>query len=170
MNAFGINFGTLTVTKQIDKDSTQIFKLHAKGYLKVLWMERSDETFSEIKYKNGILISSSYRYLEKSKLKKWTTVTKSDTIYRVETHNNKFVLKNVPSISNLHLYFTKPNKGGAIFNDSGGCIVTLNKINENEFELKTPDNIRTVYNYTKDKLIEFVSHLSIATVYMRLIS
>ena len=75
MSALGIDFGLMTVTKTVEKDSSETYTLKAKGYLKVLWMERDDETRNTVRYQNGKLLSSSYTQMESNVTTNWNTVT-----------------------------------------------------------------------------------------------
>jgi hypothetical protein len=89
MSAFGINFGKMVVTKTQENDSTELYTLNAKGYLKVLWMERNDQTLYEVRYRHGKLLSSSYKQTESGELKKWTKVAYDGTKYVVDSYKGK---------------------------------------------------------------------------------
>jgi hypothetical protein len=94
MTSFGITFGKMIVERQQVNDSTDIYTLHAKGYLKVLWMERSDESFYEVKFVNGKLVSSTFRQVESGVVKKWNKLHFNGMESVVESHKGKKALLN----------------------------------------------------------------------------
>ena len=42
MSVLGIRFGTMTVTRTIENDSTELYTLHAKGKTDFLFMQRDE--------------------------------------------------------------------------------------------------------------------------------
>lgn len=44
MSVFGIRCGTMTVTRTIENDSTELYTLHAKGKTDFLFMQREEES------------------------------------------------------------------------------------------------------------------------------
>lgn len=168
MSAFGITFGKMTVERIQETDSTELYTLHAKGYLKVLWMERSDETKYEVRYLNGKLISSGYKHYEKGQLKKWSRVQYNGNEYSVETHKGKSSFTEVPVFSVLKLHFFQPQNISRIFYEEESAFTNLNKRDANTIEIKGREGNRSVYHYENGKLKSMEFHISIATVYMKL--
>lgn len=167
MTAFGITFGKMTVNKIRENDSTELYTLHAKGYLKILWMERNDETFNEVRYRNGNLISSSYRQVETGKTKKWTTVSYDGKQYNVDSYRGKRSFTETPVYSILSLYFSDPKNVNRIFYEAESDFVTLKHPDANTVEIKTSDGNRSIYRFLNGALHDMEFHISIATIYMK---
>lgn len=170
MSAFGINFGKMTVTKVKENDSTDLYTLHAKGYLKVLWMERNDQTLYEVRYRHGKLISSSYTQIESGKTNKWTKVHFDGEKYVVDSYRGKRSFKETPVFSVLTLYFNNPENIDRIFYEAESEFTTLKKVNANAYELIGSDGNRSIYKFADGVIQEMEFHISIATVYMRRIN
>lgn len=166
MSAFGIKFGTMTVTKSKENDSTDLYTLHAKGYLKVLWMERNDETYYAVRYRHGKLISSSYKQVESGVTKKWTNVTCNGSQYVVDSYRGKRSFTEAPVYSILSLYFNSPQNLKSIFYEAEANYANV-KHNGNAVEVLSSDGNRSIYKYINGVLQEMEFHISIATVYMK---
>ncbi len=170
MSAFGITFGTMTVNRYWESDSSEVYTLHAKGYLKVLWMERSDETFYEVRYKQGKLVHSSFRQVESGVLKKWTYVRSTTEGYKVDSYRGKRTFSESPVFSVLKLYYQVPEGINKIFYEAESDFTKLIQRNEKTFEIKSSDGNRSIYKYVNDELAKMEFHISIATVYMKRVS
>lgn len=167
MSAFGINFGKMTVTKVKENDSTDLYTLDANGYLKVLWMERRDQTLYEVRYRNGKLLSSSYTQIETGKIKKWTKVHFDGEKYVVDSYRGKRSFREAPVYSVLTLYFDDPKNVERIFYEAESEFTSLKKLNDNAYELTGSDGNRSVYKFANGTIQEAEFHISIATVYMK---
>lgn len=167
MTAFGITFGKMTVSKTRENDSTDLYKLHAKGYLKILWMERNDETFYEVRYRHGKLISSSYRQVETGKTKKWTTVSYDGKQYNVDSYRGKRSFTETPVYSILSLYFSNPKNINRIFYEAESDFALVKHTDANTVEIKSSDGNRSIYRFLNGAIHEMEFHISIATVYMK---
>lgn len=170
MSAFGITFGKMTVNKVKENDSTDLYTLRAKGYLKILWMERDDETLHEVRYRNGKLFSSTYTQIESKKIKKWTNVSFDGSKYVVDSYRGKRTFTEVPVFSILTLYFSNPANIQRVFYEAEANFTTLMHPDKNTVEMKTSDGSRSVYRFVNDVLREMEFHISIATVYMKRIN
>lgn len=166
MSAFGIKFGTMTVTKTAENDSTDLYTLHAKGYLKVLWMERNDETKYTVRYRHGKLISSNYTQVESGVTKKWTNIAFNGTHYVVDSYKGKRVFTEAPVYSILSLYFSSPAGINRIFYEAEANYAKV-KHTANAVEIQSNDGNRSIYKYVNGALQEMEFHISIATVYMK---
>lgn len=168
MSALGINFGKMTVTKTKENDSTDLYTLHAKGVLKVLWIERSDETKNSVRYQNGYLIASSYTQLESGKKTAWNTIRFDGKKYNVESEKGKRSFTEKPTFSVLKLYFQHPENLTRIFSEAEADFVSVNHIDNSIIELKDAAGRRNLYFYngkgTVDKL-EF--YTAVAKVSMK---
>lgn len=170
MSAFGIHFGTMTVTRVQENDTTVSYKLFAKGYLKFLGMERNDETHNEVIYKNEKLFSSCYKQIESGELKKWTTIKFDGKHYQVDSYKGKRSFIEAPAFSVLSMYFMLPKNLSRIFDESECNYCNIKYQDENTIEIKNSEGNRSVYHYTKGVLTEMEFHISIATVHMKKIS
>lgn len=167
MSAFGITFGKMTVTKTHENDSTELYTLHAKGYLKILWMERNDETRYEVRYRHGHLLSSSYRQMESGTTKKWTIVNYDGRQYNVDSYRGKRNFTEKPAYSILLLYFSNPQNINRIFYEAESDFTDVKHPDANTTEIKSSDGNRSVYHFLNGVLKEMEFHISIATVYMK---
>lgn len=167
MSAFGIKFGTMTVSKLKENDSTELYTLLAKGYLKILWMERNDETRHTVRFQNGKLLSSVYTQIETEKIKKWTNVSFDGKKYVVDSYRGKRTFTEAPVFSILSLYFNSAKDIQRIFYEAESDFANVKHPDANTIEIKTSDGNRSVYKYVNDILQEMEFHISIATVYMR---
>jgi len=170
MSAFGIKFGTMTVEHKHLNDSTEQYTLHAKGYLKVLWMERNDESIYEVRYVHQQLRYSSFRQIESGVVKRWNRVMGNGKQYTVESSEGNRVFNEPPLFSVLKMYFQSPKNISRVFHEAEAGYTTLFHKNDNTVEIKSADGGRGVYFYTKEKLTHMEFHISIATVYMKLIN
>lgn len=167
MTAFGINFGQMTVTRTIENDSTELYTLKAKGYLKVLWMERDDETHNSVRFQNGRLISSNFKQMESKELTKWNTVSFDGKRYIVDSNQGKYFLTETPEFSVLKLYFMHPKSITRVFSEAEGGFVNLKHVNENTVEMKNAKGDRSVYFYKNGAIEKLEFHTSIAKVNMK---
>lgn len=167
MTAFGINFGQMTVTRTIENDSTELYTLKAKGYLKVLWMERDDETHNSVRFQNGRLLSSNYKQMESKELTNWNTVSFDGKRYIVDSNQGKYFLTETPEFSVLKLYFMHPKSITRVFSEAEGGFVNLKHVNENTVELKNSKGDRSVYFYKNGSIEKLEFHTSIAKVNMK---
>ncbi|MFN8276395.1 MAG: DUF6134 family protein [Chitinophagales bacterium] len=170
MSAFGIHFGKMTVTRTRENDSTEVFRLHAKGYLKVLWMERNDETKYEARYVHSQLQSSLYRQYESGKLTKWTDIMLNGQQYQVKSWKGNRTFTAPPRYSVLHLYFEHPQQRTSIFSETDGGFEKVAFADSEKVELKTSDGNRSLYHFINGVLRSIEVHLSIATVHMQRIN
>lgn len=157
----------MTVTRQQENDSTELYTLLAKGYLKILWMERNDETRHTVRFQNGKLLSSVYTQVETHVIKKWTNVSFDGTKYVVDSYRGKRTFTEAPVFSILSLYFNSAKNIQRIFYEAESDFATVKHPDENTVEIKTSDGNRSIYKYVNDRLQEMEFHISIATVYMR---
>lgn len=167
MSALGIDFGLMTVTKTIESDSSETYTLKAKGYLKVLWMERDDETRNTVRYKNGKLLSSSYTQMESKVTTNWNTVSFDGKNYVVNSNQGKYFLPETPSFSVLKLYFTYPKSLTRIFSEAEGGFINIKHVNDNSVEIKDTKGNRSVYLYKNGAIDKLEFHTSIAKVNMK---
>lgn len=129
----------MTVNKIRENDSTDLYTLHAKGYLKILWMERNDETKYEVRYRNGKLISSTYRQIESGKTKKWTIVVYDGKKYQVDSYRGKRSFAEAPTYSILSLYYSNPKNINRIFYEAESDFANVKHPDGDTIEIKSSD-------------------------------
>lgn len=167
MRAFGTDLGNMTVTRTILADSTEVINMNSKGTLKLLWIDRLDETLHEVRYKHGKFVSSNYKHYEKGVLKKWCYITWDGKAYQVNSHKGKSSFTEVPTYSIASLYFYDPKNVNRLFYEAEGTFSTVKHPDANTVDFKTSEGNRNVYKYVNGKLQEMEFHLSIATVTMK---
>jgi len=170
MSAFGIHFGKMTVIKTKENDSTDLYTMDANGYLKVLWMERKDQTLYEVRYRHGKLLSSSYTQIETGQIKKWTKVHFDGTKYVVDSYRGKRTFTEAPLFSIMTLYFNNAQKVKRIFYEAEADFAEVEHPDENTVEIKSSDGNRSIYHFLKGAMNEMEFHISIATVHMKRIN
>ena len=166
MSAFGITFGQMVVTKTMENDSTELYTLHAKGYLKVLWMERNDETRNEVRFRHGRLLSSTYKQSESGVTKHWTNVAFDGKQYVVNSDRGKSTFTEAPTMTIVSFYFANPQTVSRIFDESTGTFQNIQHPEAGIVEMKNREGKRSIYRYTNGILTDMEFHISIATVYM----
>lgn len=167
MSAFGVKFGKMIITRTKENDSTELYSLNAKGYLKVLWMERNDETRQEVRFRNGVLLSSNFTEMESGKVKRWSKIHYDGKHYHIESNTGKRTFSQLPSFTILKMYYNKPAALQQVFYEPEGQFIALKYPDANTIELKTPEGNKNIYRFEKGQLKEMEFHISIATVYAR---
>ncbi len=168
MSAFGINFGNMTVNHVKENDSVELYTLKASGYLKVLWMERKDETINEVRYCNGRLISSTYRQTENATVKRWTKINRTGEQLVVDSYKGKRTVKELPAFSIIRLYFQYPQNITRLFYEAEAEYIALTRTDDpNTFETRTDGGNRSVYHYVNGAINQVEFHIPAATVYAK---
>lgn len=168
MSVFGIRFGTMTVTRNIEHDGTEVFTLIAKGKTDFLWMKREEESKYVVKYKHGVLHTSDYVYLNKGQLEKWSKVSRANGHYTIETHNGSRQLNESIEYSLLKLYFDPDRKVNRVFCEEECSFSTLNRDAKSGAMLVTCHNgSKSTYHLIKGRVVGLDIHLPIATVQMK---
>lgn len=167
MTAFGIDFGQMTVSKSTENDSTELYTLNAKGHLKLLWMERNDETQNTVRFRNGKLLYSSYRQIESGKLTKWITINYDGKKYVVNSNKGPSTFTEMPLFSVLKMYFSKPQGLTRVFSEAEAGFTALKRLDDNTYEIKNSEGDRSVYFYKNAAIDKLEFHTSIAKVSMK---
>lgn len=167
MSAFGIKFGKLVVSKSQENDSTTLYTMNAKGYLKVLWMERNDETTYEVRYQNGMLQSSKFRQIESGKLKKWSDIVFDGSQYQINSYKGKKVFREKQYFSVMKLYFEHHKKLNKAFYEAEGDFATLTHKDDNSTEVKSSDGNRSIFFYQNGNVQAVEVFTAIANVHMK---
>ena len=166
MSVWGVKFGEMVVSRTIENDSTEIFKVEAKGETDFLWMKRKEESFHTIKYVNGILASSKYIYLNKGEMEKWANVTYDDGRYLIESHNGSTTLyEPIINYSLVKFYFEPSFKKAAVFCEEDCSYSELIPMPEkNLIKVHCAEGNKSTYYIEDGKIQEMEIHLAVATV------
>lgn len=164
MSAFGIDFGKLTVTRTQENDSTELYSLHAKGFLKVILWERRDETKNTARYQNGKLVSSDYTQMETDRITQWNKVKYDGNKYAVESRSGKKVFVKRPTFSVLKLYFENPKSLTEIFSEAEADYIPLRHIDKNTIEIKNKNGGKGIYYYENGTVHKMEFYTALAKV------
>lgn len=165
MSVFGIRFGSMTVARTQENDSTELYTLTAKGKTDFLWMKREEESRYQVRYRNGILHSSDYIYLNRGNKEKWAKVHRAGDQYRIESHAGVRLMHGPISYSLLKLYFEPGRKADKVFCEEDCSYSTLERGKETGELLVTCKNgNRSTYHVSKGKVLGLDIHLPVATV------
>jgi len=167
MTAFGVKLGNMTVNRTFEKDSTEVINMHSKGRIKLLWIDREDETIHEVRYRKGKLISSNYKQITNGEVKRWTTIKFDGKVYQVDSDKGKSTFTEAPTYSIASLYYYFPKNLSRIFYEVESNYTPVKFTDPNTLDFKTADGNRNIYKYVNGKLNEMEFHVSITTVYMK---
>lgn len=170
MSVFGFTFGKMVLTKTKENDSTELYTLVAKGKTNFLWMKRKDETYYQVRYRNGKLFSSSYTQIESGVTKHWTKILFDGKKYLVDSYRGKRSFTEAPDYSVLILYFKPDFKRNKVFYEAESEFIELKYKDANTIEQKSPDGSKTIYRFINGKIKEVEVRLAIATVHMHRIN
>lgn len=157
----------MTVNRTFEKDSTEVITMHSKGHLKLLWIERDDETINIVKYRNGKLISSTYKQIENGEVNKWTNITYDGKQYQVDSYKGKSTFADAPTFSIASLYYYFPKNIKRIFYEVESNYAPVNFTDTNTVDIKTSEGTRSIYKYVNGILTEMEFHVTLTTVYMK---
>jgi hypothetical protein len=165
MSVFGIRFGTMVVTRSVENDSTELFTLYAKGKTDFLWMQREEESKYTVRYRNGILYSSDYTYLNKGTQEKWSRIRLENGQYRIESNEGVKLLKGAADYSLLKLYFEPMWPRTKVFCEEDCSFATMkhNKADDT-ISIECKDGSRSTYHLKNGMINELEIHLAVATV------
>lgn len=167
MSVLGIRFGTMTVTRSMENDSTELYTLHAKGKTDFLFIQRDEESRYRVRYRNGVLLSSEYTYLIKGRIEKWSRIIKTDGHYRVETDGGQRVLQESVDYSLLKLYFEPGQRRTRVFCEEDCAFSRLDRNSSSDsFTVTCKDGSRSTYHLKAGRVEMVELHLAAATVKM----
>lgn len=167
MRAFGTDVGRMTVTRSVLADSTEVITMNSDGQVKLLWIDRKDETRHEVRYKNGKMVSSNYKHYQNGKLEKWCTISFDGKVYQVASNTGKRTMAEAPTYSIASLYFHSPKNINRVFYEADASYSELKHPDANTVDFKTSEGNRNIYKYVNGSLQEMEFKLSIATVSMK---
>lgn len=165
MSVFGITFGTMTVARTQENDSTELYTLTAKGKTDFLWMQREEESRYQVRYRNGIMQSSDYIYLNRGKKEKWAKVQRAGDQYRIETHTGVRLMHGPIRYSLLRLYFDPERNVDQVFCEEDCSYSSLQrKSGTGEMLVTCKNGNSSTYHISKGRVQGLDIHLPVATV------
>jgi hypothetical protein len=168
---FGIKFGTMVVTRTMENDSTELYTVHAKGKTDFLWMKREEESRYRVRYRNGILFSSEYRYIIKGETEKWANVRQVDGQYRIETNGSVRMMKEMTDYSLIKFYFDPDLPRTRIFCEEDCSFSSMQRdVASNTVKITCKDGSRSTYHLKDGRIERIEIHLAVATVKLTRVS
>lgn len=163
---FGNKIGKLTVTKQINGDTTH-YLLESTAKAKVLWISYIDYTFMNIQYVKDKLHLINYYEDQNEKRKYFTKMVYDGKQYTVSTKNGtrNIVPEKYPSL--LSLYFIEPKDISKIYFEAQLFATPVEQKKPGWYVFKTKEGNDNEYIYRNGKLEELILHTNIATVKMK---
>ena len=163
---FGDKVGSLTISKDVRADGSELYILDSYSKATILWTNHENATHYEVVYKNGRLVSSRFKEIENGTLKRWNTVSWDGTQYVLDGYKGKRTFNEVPVISVVSLFFNDVSKNNKLFYEGEADFTELKHLDANTVEFKSSDGNRNVYHYVNGKAQNMDIHVSIATVKM----
>jgi hypothetical protein len=164
MSVWGINFGTMTVSRFEEEGGIDRYTLEASGKVNFLWMKREGSTAYEVIVKDGMMVSSSYSRTVNGEVEYWNEVKLKDQRYLVESSKGTWEFSERPAMNVLALYFNPITTHDRVYCEAESQFSTITKRDEDEFELSCSDGSRTTYHIVNGKLDRLEIHAALATV------
>ncbi len=161
---FGDKIGTMSISRTVHADGSEVYVMHTKSKAKVLWIERSNETRYDVVYKDGKLVSSNVKEVEDGKVKRWVQVKWDGAKYNVEGYKGKRSFTQVPSMSVVTIFFREPAAVGSIYYEAEGEFNTLKSPEAHTWQFKGSDGQTNIYKFKNGKITDVEFHVSIATI------
>ena len=162
---FGNTIGKMTITREIQKDSSELYILESSSAAKILWINRKNFTRYEVRYKNGKLMSSSFMEKENDEVMRWTNVSWNGKQYKVDSYKGERFFSTSPKLSIVTLFFNGLDQDKVLFYEAEADFNQLKKSDEPDtWEFKSSDGNRNVYHLKNGKVSTTEFHVSIATV------
>lgn len=167
MSVFGIKFGTMTLTRTMENDSTELYTVHVKGKADFLFIQREEESKYRVRYRNGILFSSEYRHINKGKTEKWANIRQVDGQYRIETNEGVRTMKEMTDYSIIKFYFDPDQPRTRIFCEEDCSFSTMQRdVAANTVKITCKDGSRSTYYLDQGRIERMDIHLAVGTVKM----
>ncbi|HLP51453.1 MAG TPA: DUF6134 family protein [Chitinophagales bacterium] len=163
---FGDKVGQMTVTKTDNPDGTEHYTLESHLKAKVLWILRENTSKTEVVYKNGKFLYSIQKEIENGEVKRWNNTKWDGTKLQVDGYKGKRSIAEQPSYSIPVVYFKGLNNIHKLFYEAEADYCTVEKVDNDTWEFKSPDGTRNVYHFVNGKIHHMEFHVSIATVKM----
>lgn len=167
MLLFSDKIGTMTITRELKPDSTEVYSLMTDSKARFLWIDYVNYTRYDVIYRNGKLVSSVHRETENGKVKRWTNVKWDGTKYIVDSYKGKRSFTQAPEYSIVTIYFKDIKNVNKIFYEAEADFSEMKKSNEPEtWEFKSSDGNRNIYHFINGKIQSMEFHVSVVTIKM----
>ena len=163
---WGNKIGHLTASKEARADCTVLYVLDSWSKAKVLWITRENVAHYEVVYKDGKLISSTFKEVENGEVKRWNNITWDGHQYHDEGGHGKKTFAQAPTYSIVCVYFQNMENVKQIFYEIEGDFNELQHPEPGTCEFKSSDGNRNVYHFENGKVKNMEFHLSFATIKM----
>jgi hypothetical protein len=168
MSVFGIRFGTMTVTRTVEQDGSELYTVNAKGRTDFLWMKREEESRHRVRYRDGVLHSSEYVYLNRGEREKWADIRLVDGRYDITTHEGDRVMNGVTDYSLAKFYFEPDWERTRVFCEEE-CSYSAMQGDRAKgiIRVTCKSGNRSTYHLRDGLIEEMEIHLTVATVKLR---
>ena len=163
---FGDKIGNLVVTREPRPDGTEIYMLDTKSKAKILWINKENITHYEVVYKDGKLISSTFKEIENGEVKRWNNVSWDGSKYVVDGYKGKRTFTEIPSFSLVSIYFKDMKNVKRIFYETEADFTQVDHPDANTWQFKSSDGHLNVYHFVDGKIQNLEFRVSIATIKM----
>jgi len=163
---WGNKIGNLTASKETRPDGSELYLLDTWSKAKVLWITRENVTHYEVIYKDGKLISSTFREVENGEVKRWSNVKWDGAQYNVDGARGKKIFTEPPTYSIVTVYFQSMQNVKRMFYEIEGDFNELKHPDPGTWEFKSSDGNRNVYHFENGKVKNMEFHVSFATIKM----
>ena len=163
---FNNKIGRMSMTHELRADGTDQYTLVTSSKAKILWMDKVNDSRYELVYKNGKLLTSTFKEIENGKVNRWCNIKWDGSKYLVDSHNGKHTFTETAGYYTITAYFEGFKKADRIFYESEGDFAIPSYPDANTMEFKTSDGHKSIYHYVNGKVNNMEFKISIATVYM----
>jgi hypothetical protein len=134
-------------------------------------MKREEESRHRVIYRDGVLQSSEYVYLNRGVREKWANVRLVNGQYRIETHEGAHELKGPTDYSLAKFYFEPERERTKVFCEEDCAFSTMkHERDKGIVNITCKDGNRSTYRLKDGAIQEMEIHLSVATVKLTRIS
>jgi hypothetical protein len=163
---WGNKIGNLTASREVRPDGTVLYLLDTRSKAKVLWITRENVAHYEVVYKDGKLVSSSFKEVENGEVKRWSNINWDGKQYTVDATHGKKTFTESPTYSIVCVYFQNMEQVKQIFYEIEGDFNQLQHPEPGTCEFKSSDGNRNVYHFENGTVKNMEFHLSFATIKM----
>ncbi len=143
-----------------------LYLLDTRSKAKVLWITRENVAHYEVVYKDGKLVSSSFKEVENGEVKRWSNINWDGKQYTVDATHGKKTFTESPTYSIVCVYFQNMEQVKQIFYEIEGDFNQLQHPEPGTCEFKSSDGNRNVYHFENGTVKNMEFHLSFATIKM----
>ena len=163
---WGNKIGNMTASREVRPDGTVLYLLDTRSKAKVLWITRENVAHYEVVYKDGKLVSSSFKEVENGEVKRWSNINWDGKQYTVDATHGKKTFTESPTYSIVCVYFQNMEQVKQIFYEIEGDFNQLQHPEPATCEFKSSDGNRNVYHFENGTVKNMEFHLSFATIKM----